>query len=134
MASKSPSRSENINRRGWALWALTIAVLIALTASVPLLYLPLFQALNGRDGANEVLAEPYYAVIGLTGLVLVFCLYTALKQRELNQMRRALQREEHETEDVRTRLSELSALFQMSTTLNLQLRLDFPNQGQQGNQ
>jgi signal transduction histidine kinase len=55
---------------------------------------------------------------------LVFCLYTALKQWELERMRRALLREELQLEDARTRLSEISALFQVSTTLNLQLRLD----------
>jgi K+-sensing histidine kinase KdpD len=80
--------------------------------------------MSGREGAAESFNEPYYVVVGLMGLVLVFCLYTALKHRELNQMRAALGREETETEDVRTRLSELSALFQMSTTLNLHLRLD----------
>jgi putative methionine-R-sulfoxide reductase with GAF domain len=122
-SGKATSRLDRLNRRSWILWVLTFAVLVALTATVPLLYFPLMEMMSGREG-NEILSEPYYAVIGLMGLVLVFCLYTSLKHRELNQMRNALGQEEQETEDVRTRLSELSALFQMSTTLNLQLRLD----------
>ena len=74
-------------------------------------------------GSLNYSREPYYAVIGLMGLVLVFCLYTALKHRELNDTRAMLMREAAETDDVRTRLSEILGLFQMSTTLNLQLRL-----------
>jgi signal transduction histidine kinase len=124
MSSKAASRADHLNRRGWLLWALTFAVLFALAATIPLLYFPLMDVVRGHDAGNELLSEPYYAVVGLMGLVLVFCLYTAFKHRELNQMRLALMREEQGTEDTRTRLSELSALFQMSTTLNLQLRLD----------
>jgi signal transduction histidine kinase/uncharacterized membrane protein YuzA (DUF378 family) len=123
MASKRRSDVERINRRGWMLWGMTFAVLFALTATVPLLYFPLLQAVLG-DQAPGGGDEAYYAMIGLAGLVLIFCLFTALKQRQLNRMRLALHREERETEDVRTRLSELSALFQMSTSLNLQLKLD----------
>jgi signal transduction histidine kinase len=119
MPDKNPIKAEHINRRGWLLWAVTFFVLLALTVAIPLLYLPL-----QREGGSEGVVQPYYALIGLGGLVILFCLYTALKQRELNQMRGALVDEEKETEAVRTRLSELSALFQMSTSLNLQLRLD----------
>ena len=123
-AQTTTSKVDRLNRRSWVLWAITFVVLFALAAAVPLLYFPLIDLINGREGMGDLLTEPYYAVIGLMGLVLVFCLYTALKHRELNRMRTALGHEERETEDVRTRLSELSSLFQMSTSLNLQLRLD----------
>src|SRR5438093_47844 len=123
MPSEVKAKVDNINRRGWLLWALTFAVLFALTAAVPLLYLPVMEML-GAEGEAEGLVQPYNAVVGLSGLVLLFCLYTALKQRQLNGMRVALINEEQESDDVRTRLSELSALFQMSTSLNLHLRLD----------
>jgi signal transduction histidine kinase len=98
--------------------------MLALAAAVPMLYFPLLDLLSGREAPGGPVAEPYYAVVGLMGLVVIFCLYSALKQRQLNTMRKALMVEEQETEDVRTRLGELSALFQMSTSLNLQLRLD----------
>src|SRR5262249_62373095 len=84
---------------------------------------PLPEMATGKEGGS-FLTEPSYAIIGLMGLVLVFCLYTALKHRELNETRAMLMEEEAETDDVRTRLSEILGLFQMSTTLNLQLRLD----------
>jgi transcriptional regulator with GAF, ATPase, and Fis domain len=122
---KSPQRRstwEIINRRSWLLWTVTFAVVIALTATVPLLYLPLLQAeADARSGGT---ANAYLVIIGLAGLVVIFCLYTILKQHELNTTRQLLVREEREKEQVGTRLSELSALFQVSTTLNLQLKLD----------
>jgi len=99
-------------------------VVIALAAAVPLLYIPLIRALTEQSGSKDGTADAYFRLTSLTGLVLIFCLYTALKHRELNRMRAALAREEREKENVRTRLSELSALFQVSTALNLQLRLD----------
>jgi len=123
MKSRPTSTRDNLDRRGWLLWGLTFVVVIALTAAVPLLYLPLTSFM--RDGSSTPIdQEEYLAVVGLGGLVLIFCLYTALKQRELDSMRRRLELEERERADVGTRLSELSALFQLSTTLNLQLRLE----------
>jgi signal transduction histidine kinase len=122
MKSPTPSTRDTLDRRGWFLLGLTLAVVISLAAAVPLLYLPLMQALH--DPLSQLTQEEYLAVVGLGGLVLIFCLYTALKHRELMEMRRRLELEEREKEGVRTRLSELSALFQLSTTLNLQLRLE----------
>ena len=123
MKHETPSTRDHLVRRAWFLWGLTFAVVIALAAAVPLLYLPLTSVLH--DGTSTpVSQEEYIAVVGLGGLVLIFCLYTALKQRELDAMRRRLEQEERERENVGTRLSELSALFQLSTTLNLQLRLE----------
>ena len=115
----SPWRS--IQRRGWMLWGSAFLVMLALTGSIPLLYWALAQSLETPSGIQT---EAYMAIVGLAGLVLVFCLYTALKQRELEETRAELAREEAEQELVRTRLSELSALFQVSTSLHLELRLD----------
>ncbi len=122
MKPEAPSMREKLNRRTWLLWALTLTLVIALAAAVPLLYLPLMRFSN--DDGSPVSQREYVALVGLCGLVLVFCLHTTLKQRELNRMRQRLEQEEREKEDVRTRLSELSSLFQLSATLNLQLRLD----------
>jgi signal transduction histidine kinase len=122
MTHDNPSPGERLDRRGWFLWGATFAVVLALAAAVPLLYLPLNDLLQ-EEGAG-LPGETHLALVGLGGLVVIFCLYTALKQRELDAMRRRLERQEHEKADVRTRLSELSELFQLSTTLNLQLQLD----------
>jgi signal transduction histidine kinase len=114
---------ERINRRAWSLWALAFAVILALTATVPVLYVPLLELVGGEERANFWVKNGYTAAIGLAGLVLVFCLYTILKQRELNRMREAMVADDRELQDARTRLSEITALFELSTTLNLQLQL-----------
>lgn len=123
MKSETPFTRDKLDRRAWSLLGLTFIVVIALAAAVPLLYLP--QASLLREAADGGSAQAQYlTVLGLIGMVVIFCLYTALKQRELDAMRRRLEHEECEKANVSTRLSELSALFQLSTTLNLQLQLD----------
>jgi signal transduction histidine kinase len=111
----------HLQQRGWLLWGSAFLVLLALAGSIPLIYWVLIQSAGDPSSAQS---QAYLAIVGLSGLVLVFCLYTALKQRELDETRNNLAREEREKDDVRTRLSELSALFQVSTTLNLQFKLD----------
>lgn len=120
MKHAHPSPRERLARRGWFLWAMTLVVVVSLATAVPMLYLSLHSLLRD-DG--QIPQEPYLALIGLSGMVIVFCLYTVLKQRELEAIRRRVEQEEHERIDVSTRLSELSALFQLSTALNLQLQL-----------
>ncbi|HTM57774.1 MAG TPA: GAF domain-containing sensor histidine kinase [Candidatus Udaeobacter sp.] len=120
-AAATASRFAALTRRGWLLWCVTFLLLIALTSTIPLLYWALLESLHDPSSNR---AQSYLAVVGLTGLVLLFCLYTALKQHELERTRTALAREEREKEDIRTRLSELSELFEVSTTLNLQLKLE----------
>ena len=115
------TRWQRLQQRGWLLWGSAFLVLLALAGSIPLIYWALIQS---AQDPSSIQAQAYLAIVGLSGLVLVFCLYTALKQRELEDTRTNLAREEREKEDVRTRLSELSALFQVSTTLNLQFKLD----------
>jgi signal transduction histidine kinase len=117
----SSTAGDSLRRRAWALLGLTFVLLIAVTATVPVLYWMLLQTMQESGGVR---ADIPVVISGLGGLVLVFCLYTALKQRELEDMRAALAREEREMADVRTRLSELSSLFQVSSLLNLHLGLD----------
>jgi len=124
MKSESLPTMDRLDRRTWSQLGLTFTVVIALAAAVPLLYLPLVGLL--RDGPGGELAQKrgYLLVLGLCGLVVIFCRHIVLKQRELDAMRRRLEHEEREKANVSTRLSELSALFELSTTLNLKLRLD----------
>ena len=124
MSSERNCSSEMLNRRSWFLWGVTLAVVVGLAAAVPLLYLPLFRTLANDEASRTSASNAYFSLVAFSGLVTIFCLYTALKHRELHAMRVALEHEEREKENVRTRLSELSALFQVSTALNLQLRLD----------
>ena len=114
---------DKLDRRAWSLLGLTFIVVIALAATVPLLYQSQASLLSEGAGGEPGQAQ-YLTVLGLVGMVVIFCLYTALQQRELDAMRRCLEQEEREKANVGTRLSELSALFQLSTTLNLQLQLE----------
>ncbi|TMQ58793.1 MAG: GAF domain-containing sensor histidine kinase [Candidatus Eisenbacteria bacterium] len=114
---------DNINRRGWLLCAATFAVVLALASAVTLLFYPLVRLIQELGGARNS-TEGYYAIVGLAGLVLIFCLYVVLKQHELMKTRDALELNERGRQEASVRLSELSALFQVSTTLNLQLQLN----------
>jgi signal transduction histidine kinase len=113
----------HINRRGWWLWTATIAVVLALASAVTLLFYPLVRLIQELGGTRNS-SESYYAIVGLGGLVLIFCLYVVLKQHELMKTRDALEVNERGRQEAAARLSELSALFQVSTTLNLQLQLN----------
>ena len=112
----------HINRRNWLLWAATFALLLALTGTIPVMYAPLLAQPVGRE--ELWIRDGYYVGVGLGGLVLLFCLMIVFKQGQLNRIRRALEREQTEVEDMRTRLSELSALFGVTTTLNQQFKLE----------
>ena len=118
------SEWRRIDRAGWLLWTATFALLLSLTATVPALYYPLLDLTGrGADG-QSILKNEWVAVVGLVGLVVLFCLYTITKQREVEVMRRALESEERERDAARARMSELMALFEVSTSLQLQLRVD----------
>jgi len=121
--SSAPPNLANLNRRAWSLWILAFAVILSLTAAIPTLYLPMLQLIGAEDEGNVWVQNGYTVAIGLAGLVLIFCLVTIVKQRELMKMREVMDVDERELQDSRTRLSEMSALFQLSSTLNLQLQL-----------
>ena len=114
---------ERLNRRVWSLWMMAFAVILAFTAAVPTLYLPMLQVLGAEEQGGLWIQNGYTVGVCLAGLVVIFCLFTIIKQRELMRLRETLVADERELQDARTRLSEMSALFQLSTTLNLQLQL-----------
>jgi len=123
--SNSPQWKQ-LERAGWLLWGFTFALLITLAVTISALYLPL-RELTGSSvpfADAALVRDPVTTLVVLVGLVLLFCLYTLAKQREINLMRQELDTQAHEREDVESRLSELSELFQTSTTLQMQLRLD----------
>jgi signal transduction histidine kinase len=128
MSNVSPKTPQwkKLDRAGWLLWGVTFLLLLTLTIAIPALYLPLTDLAGNTPALADVpiVREPVTTLVALVGLVLLFCLYTVTKQREINLMRDAIDREEHEREDVQSRLSELSSLFQASTTLQVQLRLE----------
>jgi len=113
-----------VERRGWYLWYAAFALILAFAATVHVLHLRLLAVLQSTGDAGVWLRNGYLTGIGLTGLVFLFILYTALKQLQLHRMHVTLTAEEAELEDLRARLSELTTLFQLATALNLQLSVD----------
>jgi len=128
MATPSPNHPDwkKLDRASWLLWGVTFLLLMTLAIAIPALYLPLSDIVGQTPAFADIplVREPVTTLVALVGLVLLFCLYTVMKQREINLMRRELEQQGLEREDVESRLSELSSLFQASTTLQLQLRLD----------
>ena len=117
------TRWRKTDRAGWILWGITFVLLLSMVSTLQILYLfPGDQAAHNIEG--WVPPNPWVLTGSLMGLVMLFCLYTVVEQRHVNDVRRRLEREEDERVVVSTRLSELSALFQLSTALQLELRLD----------
>jgi signal transduction histidine kinase len=113
---------DQLDRRSWWLWTAAFALIAGLTLTIPVVYVAFLQLLGGDQAAP--LTGSYDLLVGLVGLVVLFILYTIVKQREIHGMRERMRSEVVELEDVRTRLSEVSALFTLATTLNLQLKLE----------
>ncbi len=112
-----------IRTQWWSL-GVTAIVMVALAITVPVLYYSVLALVDGNENFDLWIRDSYVLSVGLAGLVLIFCLVLAMRQRDAMKARDALERERFELEDVRTRLSEVSALFAVSASINLQLRLD----------
>src|SRR5262245_61585938 len=123
LRTRTEIRWKHLQRAGWMLWAAAFALLLALAAVVPALYARVV-GLEGTNGIPAGIDNPFLFTVALAGLVVLFCLYTIVQQVELHRAVQALGREEDDRADASVRLSELSALFQVSTTLQLQLRSD----------
>lgn len=110
--------AEFIQRRGWLLWGITFVILLALAATVPMVYLSGLQAVGARNQAS------YPLMGGLVATVVAFCLFLAYKHVELDRMREALRREETQGAEAKTRLQEMLGLFEVTTGLDVQMRTD----------
>ena len=124
MSHKNSPVQHEVERRGWYLWFAAFSLILAFAATVHVLHLRLLSILSDTGDAGVWLRNGYFTGIGLTGLVFLFILYTALKQVQLHRLHVTLSAEESELEDLRTRLSELTTLFQLATALNLELSVD----------
>ena len=108
-----PGTPRNVAERwGWWLWMAAFLVLIALTVAVTMLQ-------GWLQIPNQRLAGGALGVF-----VIVFCLLIVSKQTQLHRLQRLVNREDRDLTDMRTRLSEITEMFRLSTTLNLQLPLD----------
>lgn len=113
---------EDLDRRNWSLWFLNGMLLLVMAAVITSLYLPRIWGVIVPDiPAPETRGM---LVTGLCGLVTIFMLYMLLKQRQMQTLRNDLIRARVKEEILRSRLSEITALFDMSTSVNMQLSVD----------
>ncbi len=122
-SSKNP-RIAYVDRKGWYLWLAAFSLIMAFAITVHVLHMQVLNILIENGDGDLWLRNGYYTGVGLSGLVIVFILYTAFKQVQLHSLRNSLADEESELGDVQARLSELSDLFQLATSLNLQISVD----------
>jgi len=110
---------EDLDRRNWSLWLLNGLLLVVMAAVITSLYPPQVWGLIVPDiPAPETRGM---LVSGMCGLVLIFMLYMLLKQRQTVEMRDDLIRGRMREEILRSRLSEITSLFDMSASVNMQL-------------
>ena len=113
---------EKIDRRNWGLWILNGALLVVMAGVITSLYLPQLWGLVAMDmPAPETRGM---MVTSMCGLVLIFMFYMLLKQREMANVRGDLFRSRMKEEILRSRLGEITSLFDMSTSVNMQLSVD----------
>ncbi len=113
---------QEIDRRNWGLWILNGMLLVVMAGVITSLYLPQVWGMVAMDiPAPETRGM---LVTGMCGLVLIFMFYMLLKQREMANVRGDLFRSRMKEEILRSRLGEITSLFDMSTTVNMQLSVD----------
>src|SRR5213078_1682491 len=84
LRTRTEIRWKHLQRAGWMLWAAAFALLLTLAVVVPALYARVV-ALDGAAGVMPGIDNPFFVTVALAGLVVLFCLYTILQQRELHR-------------------------------------------------
>jgi signal transduction histidine kinase len=113
---------EDLDRKNWSLWLLNGLLLVTMAAVITSLYLPRVWGLI----VPEIPAPETRGMLvtGMCGLVLIFMFYMLLKQRQMLELRNDLIRARVKEEILRSRLSEITSLFDMSTSVNMQLTVE----------
>jgi signal transduction histidine kinase len=107
-----------IERRNWWLWGVTFALILTLGCAVVF-----FSASTASNLAQRVQTEIGMQVMlsSLFGLILLFCLYLILKQRELLVLRRRLFDENRQTGLLQAHVAALTNLLEAAAALGLSL-------------
>lgn len=103
-------------------WIVVFLLLSAFATATGLLYLSATEDLT--DSTVPVLQGGSTVILGLAGLVVLFCLYMLQGQTNLAQLRTRLFNEKVNAATLQAQLSELSALFEVGTAINMRLKLD----------
>ena len=76
---------QDLERRDWQLWAMTLTLLLALTTFIILVYF--HWSTPGESGRILDKYEMNVFLLGFTGLVLLFCGYMVLKEMEIKRLK-----------------------------------------------
>lgn len=116
----SPPSLPGIERRNWWLWTVTFALILALGCAVVF-----FSASTVSSTARRLQNETGMQVLlsSLFGLILLFCLYLILKQRELSVLRQRLFDENRQTGLLQAHVASLTNLLEAAAALGLHLEL-----------
>ena len=122
MAAKPTDKIKSrIESKTWWLIGLSILIILGFSVTIPLLLLSLVRAgvLEGvlpSDGGFSL-------VVGLLGLAAVFSLNLVYQQTQIDKMRRRMIQDQLDLEQSKSRLAELTSLFQLGNSLHLDLPL-----------
>ena len=114
----SLSSLPGIERRNWWLWIVTFSLIIALGAAVVF-----FSVATVSNVARRLQNEAGMQVLlsSLFGLILLFCLYLILKQRELSILRRRLFDENRQTGVLQAHVASLTSLLEAAAALAMNM-------------
>ncbi len=118
------SNNMRLERKNWFMWSLSFCLLIALALTVYVLYVRMMVDLRDSETGSNWILNGYSTGIGLVGLVCIFVLYTVIQQMELKRLRQRVNGEEKELDRMRSRLAEITHLFEIATELNLRFPVD----------
>lgn len=111
-------RLKKLERQHTWMWLLTAFLLLALGLVIVGLYFSKYWGLSADVFPVEHTGDTLMGA--LVGMLMLFSLYVALKQRELRRLRNLFVDERIQAEALRSRLSELTALFEMAMQANSQ--------------
>ncbi|HEY6572074.1 MAG TPA: GAF domain-containing sensor histidine kinase [Candidatus Eisenbacteria bacterium] len=121
-ARPSDKIQSRIESKTWWLIGLSILMILGFSLTIPLLLLSLVRAgvLEGvlpADGGFSI-------VVGLLGLAALFSLNLVYQQAQINKMRRRMVQDQMDLEQSKSRLAELTSLFQLGNSLHMDLPLE----------
>lgn len=108
-----------IDSRIWWLFGLSITLILALSATIPLLVLSLVRSgmLDGFFTADG----GFSMVTGLLGLTILFSMTLVHQVTQVNKARRRMIQDQMDLEQSKCRLAELTSLFQLDNSLHMGL-------------
>ncbi len=120
--AESEPRLVQLDRRDRSLWLLTITLMIALVIVV----LTQYFATADASGLPRLLPweSPRELAVSLGGLTIVFCLFLLHRQQGLRELRRRFLLERVRSESLRSRLTELTSLFDAVVRVRAPLDLE----------